>query len=50
MVSIEGLTDGQKKTILDLIAEFKKEPIPTPSLTDSQQNILNQVLVEFNRK
>ena len=50
MVSIEGLTDGQKKTILNLIAEFKKSPIPTPSLTDSQQAILNQVLVEFNRK
>lgn len=50
MVSIEGLTDGQKKTIHDLIAEFKKSPIPTPSLSDSQQAILNQVLVEFNRK
>ena len=50
MVSIEGLTDGQKKTIYDLIAEFKKAPISTPSLSDSQQAILNQILVEFNRK
>lgn len=50
MVSIDGLSDGQKKTIHDLIAEFKKPAISTPSLTDSQQSILNQVLVEFNRK
>ena len=50
MVSIDGLYDGQKKTIHDLIAEFKKPAISTPSLTDSQQSILNQVLVEFNRK
>ena len=50
MVSIEGLTNGQKKMIHDLITELKKPSIPTPSLTDSQQAILNQVLVEFNKK
>ena len=50
MISVEGLSDGQKKTIYDLVAEFKKPSMATPSLSDSQQAILNELLVEFNRK
>lgn len=50
MISIEGLSDAQKIVIYSLVAEFKKTPISTPSLTSSQQEILNKILVEFNRK
>ena len=50
MISVEGLSDGQKKTIYDLVAEFKKPSMATPSLSDSQQAILNELLVEFIEK
>ena len=50
MVSLEGLSEGQKQTVYSLVKEFKKGPVPTFSLTDSQQSILNRILVEFNRK
>jgi len=50
MVSVEGLSNEQKKIIYDMVSEFKRPYISTPSLSDSQQAILNQVLVEFNRK
>lgn len=50
MVSIEGLENRQKDIIHDLIHEFKSETTHCPGLTEKQQDLLNRVLVELNRK
>ena len=50
MVSVDGLTDGQKEIVYSMIHEFKSSAVNYPGLTDSQQALLNKVLVELNRK
>ncbi len=50
MVSLAGLSDGQKELIHVLIAELKSAPNSFPGLTDKQQDILNRVMVEFHKK
>ena len=50
MVSVEGLTDEQKEIIHLLIHEFKGAVSNCPGLSESQQALLNKVLVELNKK
>ena len=50
MVSVEGLTDGQKEIVYSLIHEFKGASINCPGLSENQQTLLNKVLVELNKK
>lgn len=50
MVSVDGLKDRQKEIIYALIHEFKSGTSNCPGLTDKQQEILNMVLVELNKK
>lgn len=50
MVSVEGLTDEQKQIIYSLIHEFKGATLNCPGLSESQQALLNKVLVELNKK
>ena len=50
MVSVEGLTDGQKEIIHALVREFKSAPVSYPGLSASQQDLLNKVLIELNKK
>lgn len=50
MVSVDGLNDGQKEIIYGIIGEFKSAKSNCPGLSDTQQNLLNKVLVEFNKK
>lgn len=50
MVSVAGLEEGQKEIIYALINEFKGAKAGYPGLTESQQNILNKVMVEFYKK
>ena len=50
MVSVEGLDDIQKDIIYALIHKFKSGSSNCPGLTEKQQNLLNRVLVELNKK
>ncbi len=50
MVSLSGLTDGQKALIHLLIGELKGAPNSYPGLTDMQQDILNRIMAEFYKK
>lgn len=50
MVSVEGLNEQQKEIIYTLIHEFKSGKSNCPGLSDKQQEILNKVLVELNKK
>jgi len=50
MVSVEGLNDRQKEIIHSLIHEFQKEESPYPGLTEHQQKLLSQIMVEFSKR
>lgn len=50
MVSVEGLNDRQKEIIHSLIREFQKEESPHPGLTEHQQKLLSQIMVEFSKR
>ena len=50
MVSVDGLNDKQKEIIYALIHEFKAGTSNCPGLSEKQQEILNMVLVELNKK
>ncbi len=50
MVSVEELTDEQKEIIHLLVHEFKGAVSNCPGLSESQQVLLNKVLVELNKK
>lgn len=50
MVSIDNLSDNQKEIIHALIHEFQREKTNFPGLSDFQQNLLNKILIEFNKK
>ena len=50
MVSVEGLNDTQKAIIHSLIHEFTADPSPYPGLTEHQQKLLSQIMVEFSKK
>lgn len=50
MVSVEGLNDTQKAIIHSLIHEFASVPSPYPGLTERQQKLLSQIMVEFSKK
>lgn len=50
MVSVEGLSAAQKEIIHSLIYEFAKKESPYPGLTEQQQRILSQIMVEFSKK
>ncbi len=50
MVSLSGLTEGQKELIHILISELKSGPVHYPGLTDNQLNIFNQIMIEFYKK
>lgn len=50
MVSIAGLTDGQKELIHALINEFKSGTALGPGLTTTEQEILNKLMIEIYRK
>lgn len=50
MVSVDGLNDKQKEIIYALIHEFKAGVSNCPGLSEKQQEILNMVLVELNKK
>ena len=50
MVSINGLSDEQKKIIYSLIWEFNSVAVNYPGLSENQQTLLNKILVEFNKK
>ena len=50
MVSVEGLSDTQKTIIHSLIYEFTRNHSPYPGLTERQQKLLSQIMVEFSKK
>lgn len=50
MLSVDGLSEEQKKVLYALVKEFKSKPGPFSGLTENQQEILNRLLIEFNRK
>ncbi len=50
MVSIAGLSDGQKELILALINELKGGQKIGPGLTTKEQEVLNKEKVEFYKK
>lgn len=50
MVSVEGLDDKQREIIHALIHEFKCGASNCPGLTEKQQELLNKILVELNKK
>ncbi|MDE6020245.1 MAG: helix-turn-helix domain-containing protein [Ruminococcus sp.] len=50
MVSVDGLDNEQKEIIHRLIHEFKAPKSKFPGLTESQQDLLNKVLIELNKK
>ena len=50
MVSISELNDGQRKLVHSLIAELKNAPSNYAGLTTQQQEILNQIMIEFSLK
>ena len=50
MVSVDGLTAEQKEIILSLLSEFRKSKPNYLGLTDSEQAVLNRVLVELSKK
>lgn len=50
MVSISGLNDVQKKLVYSLICELQSKSTDCLGLTNSQQEIINQIMVEFSLK
>jgi DNA-binding helix-turn-helix protein len=50
MVSVDGLNDTQKAIIHSLIYEFMNDHSPYPGLTEHQQKLLSQIMVEFSKK
>lgn len=50
MVSVDMLSDEQKSIVHALIHEFQSEKSITPGLTESQQSLLNKILIELNKK
>ncbi len=50
MVSVEGLNGQQKAIIHSLIYEFTKTNSQYPGLTEQQQKLLSQIMVEFSKK
>ena len=50
MVSINGLNDVQKKLVHSLINELQSKSMNCLGLTSSQQEILNQIMIEFSIK
>ena len=50
MLSVDGLTEEQKKVLHALVQEFKGNKKLFPGLSKNQQEILNRLLIEFNRK
>ena len=50
MVSVDGLDNGQKEIVHCLIDEFKAPKSRYPGLTERQQDLLNRVLIELNKK
>lgn len=50
MVSVDGLNDTQKAIIHSLIYEFTNDHSPYPGLTEHQQKLLSQIMVEFSKK
>lgn len=50
MVSVEGLDARQRDIIYALVEEFKTSRGNYPGLTENEQNLLNRVLIEFNRR
>lgn len=49
MVSVDGLNDTQKAIIHSLIYEFTNDHSPYPGLTEHQQKLLSQIMVEFSK-
>ena len=50
LVGIDGLNDTQKAIIHSLIYEFTNDHSPYPGLTEHQQKLLSQIMVEFSKK
>ena len=50
MVSVDGLNDTQQAIIQSLIYEFTNDQSPYPGLTEHQQKLLSQIMVEFSKK
>ncbi|MBE6727621.1 MAG: helix-turn-helix transcriptional regulator [Ruminococcaceae bacterium] len=50
MISIEGLTDNQKKILQTVVFEFKDKGRYREGLTERQQEILNGLIKEFSKK
>lgn len=50
MVSVNGLNDVQKKLVHSLITELKSTTTNYSGLTVKQQEILNQIMIEFSKK
>ena len=50
MVSISGLNGVQKKLVHSLISELQSKSTSCLGLTNSQQEIINQIMVEFSLK
>ena len=46
----DGLNDTQKAIIHSLIYEFTNDHSPYPGLTEHQQKLLSQIMVEFSKK
>ena len=50
-IIVDGLTDNQKSTVQKVVAEFRNKPIvKRPGLTAKQQEIINDLIVEFSLK
>ena len=50
MISVDGLNDWQKDIVYGIVSELKGPDIKYPGLSDNQQQLLNKLLVEFNKK
>ena len=50
MLSLQGLTEEQKKLLYGMAEELKRPRRTGGGLSENQQQLLNQILVEFNRK
>ncbi len=50
MVSINGLNEAQKRLIHSLISELQSKSTSCVGLTNSQQEIINRIMIEFSLK
>ncbi|MBS6475740.1 MAG: helix-turn-helix transcriptional regulator [Clostridiales bacterium] len=50
IISVDNLDDEQKRIMKTLLKEFKNVPTHYLGLTESQQKLINRILVQFSKK